>query len=303
MKSTQIMLIIFLFSTVCFPQEVKTGNKWTRIETDNKEISVSFPPDYLVNNEPENSTKRCQIIGFYKGARMELSIRKSHNSKQNLRNVFVDDEEILAFELNGISGKNYVSKDRRYSNVFFLASDNYFYYILVNTALDRTADVADFIYSIKIKGKPLIIPKIKYDELQNKLVSVLSLKTSPEVLEALNRKSDKTNIKITYQPESALPNSDDDSGKFERPAVILSRPNARPVAEDFGALRLATIGLRISLLANGQVGNVIVFSNAPRSLTRHTTALIRDIKFIPAKINGKYIDSEQVITYKLKFRV
>lgn len=300
------LFLLFTFVFVSFGQNQLTNTKteWTRIESENKEVSVSIPSDFLVNTEAENYKKKIAIYGFSKDVEMRFSIIKLDNPKQNLKNIKIsEDLEQLgnSFEINGLSGKNLVSrKTKFYNNTFFLASKDFLYQISViaklnpNKEIIPAQEVARFINSIKVNGQQLIVPAKQYTESADKIVAASSLKASPEVLEALERKPDKLKTKFTYLPESSY-QKDQENEEPEQRAIILSLPfvNLNSYQQGVGSKKII---LQFTLLANGQVGDVTVFSDASRLLIGNATGRIKNIKFIPAKTNGKFVDSQQTKT-------
>lgn len=244
------------------------------------------------------------IIGFYKNVQLRFSISKPESPKQYLKSIGISEDSTgNSFEMNGLKGKNIVSnKPKYYNNVIYLASDDYFYQVSVIAKVNskkeivHTQAVARFINSIKVNGQQLIVPEKPDADTNDKIVSTSSLKTSPEVLQALERKPDKSKIKFSYFPASAL-ELDKDSDEPERLAIILARPSLNVRNDELSEVGSRSVTLQISYLTNGQIGDVAVFSDAPKSLIYRTTALLKNIKFIPAMNNGQYVDSKQTSTY------
>jgi hypothetical protein len=100
--------LIFAFFISSFFSQIIAQERfdWTRIESENQEVSVSIPSNFLVNKETENYRKKFTAIGFYKDAQMEFSILKPDNPKQNLKNIrILEDSELSAAKISSIKAK------------------------------------------------------------------------------------------------------------------------------------------------------------------------------------------------------
>jgi len=53
----------------------------------------------------------------------------------------------------------------------------------------------------------------------------------------------------------------------------------------------------VTFLANGQIGDIIVYSNSDKNFIKECINVARKIKFVPAKIGEKYVDATMVVDY------
>lgn len=296
-----LIFSVFIFSA--FAQE-KTA--WTRIESDNKEVSVSFPSDFLVDVEPDDYGREIFVIGFYKDAEMELSIIKPDNTKLYFQGIEPAERSGTTgniFEMNGLKGKNFVTKkDKSYANAFYLASTDYIYVISVFAKIDeqekilQSQAVSRFINSIRIKGQRLIVPP-KQTEDNDSIVSSSSLKTSLKVLEVLNAERGKTSIsdKIKYAAKNET--KVEDENNYSRPLIFLRKPPPRYTDRARQENVSGTVKLKVKFQADGSIGDVIVLSKLHRDLDRSAVEAAEKIKFLPAEVDGKRIDVVKEVAY------
>lgn len=306
MKKTVFLFtfILFVFVFAAVAQEEKS--KWTRFETEDKEISVSFPADVLVDATTKTNDKRYRLFGFENAVAMQLEVSKPDSPKARLKDIVgsPSNGQVSSFNFKGIEGKNYVSQKGRYHNAVHLAVGDYFYSFSISAANANSAGADRFFCSIKIKGEPLYTCKEKFDESDGAAVSLSSLTTSPKISEALNRKFGENEGKIIYELEGGDAEAKDKNSAM-RPAIVLIKtmPRPRSVRFDGNILRgRHTIKLRATLLANGQVGDISVFSSLDKDYLRGFIDAARKSKFIPAEIGGKPVDSQYTFVYTVETR-
>ena len=59
------------------------------------------------------------------------------------------------------------------------------------------------------------------------------------------------------------------------------------------------VDLLVQLRADGQIGDIVVMSNANESFTKNSIDAARRIKFVPARRNGEFVDSFQIVKYAM----
>ncbi len=299
---TIFALILCAFASPVFAQEKA---EWIRIESGKKEVSVSLPPDFIVNAEPESYRKQTSIYGSFEGVEMSFRISKPENPKQTLKTIRIseDSDEVgVSFEINGLKGKNVVTAEEKiYRNTFFLASEDYFYQISVTAKLNsdqkiiQTSQVAHFINSVKVRGQQLIVPDKQSAETENTIIASSSLKSSPVVLEALKTKDAKIR-KIKYETSSDEKPTDYDKS-YSRQLIILRRPFPSYSDSARQSRTSGTVKLKVLLQANGEIGDITVLSRLDQSLEYNAVNAASRIKFLPAEVDGKPVDVFKIITY------
>lgn len=83
------------------------------------------------------------------------------------------------------------------------------------------------------------------------------------------------------------------------PPNIVERPfpRIRPAFDPVNSTKGLTAKLRISLLANGQVGDITVYSDQSKEFIKACVESAKKIKFVPAKRNGKNVDYTVMESY------
>lgn len=307
MKISVILLIILSF-VLCVSAQESSAAKWTRIETENKEISVSFPPDFIVDAGKRGFTQIYYLSGYQNGVSMEMRVFKDKNAEKRLNGITFFEGKSSDFTSNGFKGRRAVPVESgRFFEIIYLASKDYVYFFRVNAASGKKEEVKRFLYSIKINGKSMYAQTEKTDFSED-VVSFQKLKTSPEVIEAFNRKYEKQKIKVTDKPLADFKNLEDFTQDV-RPPIILNSPfvdfqqrmdSKVPVDTTY------TAWLNITFLANGQVGDITAFSDDrgilaisedDKTFIDACVESARKTKFIPAQSGGKNVDAVKSVYY------
>lgn len=295
------ILIVLVFSNLSSAQNPsQPENRWTQIE--NEEFAVSVPPDFVVNAEKGNSNQRYYIVGFQNGVRMNLTVYEEPDPKGRLKTTdFRNEAKPSRFEAENFSGVKLESSGENFFNTILLASNKKYYSVHVTAKDGGKPEIKRFLSSIRLNGKPLnnqtepvAAPEttVKFDSLQ----------TSPEVLAALNRKTNKGKSKVHREENASNKAVIDDNDKYSRPAIILFKAplNRSSVSakESSGQIRL-----RVQLLANGQIGDITVYSAADEDWIKAAIDAARQTKFVPAQTDGKPVDSFTTLAYEYKVSV
>lgn len=310
MKALYTLALIGLLGASAFAQG-DTGIKWTRIEMANNEVSAVIPEGFLVNAEKDETTRMCLIYGFAKNASFSITISKD----QNARLIFhppipVPQDDSEPFKVNGIDGKKLCVIGEKTASCFVHLGSNKYHYFFQISATESGSDLAAaFLTSILAGGKQIIKgANIAGDQ----TVKIDQLITSPEIKEALLRDPGKTELAFTQKPMAELQSEKKDPLQDgARPAIVLERPfpkemisdalkpdtggkkEGRVIAVDGPASSVPGRGFiaRVKLLASGEIGDVIIFSDEKPDVVRKYAPAINKIKFVPAHMDGKAIDS------------
>jgi hypothetical protein len=305
-----IFFLTVFATNVCLGQDNSQAKEtaWAHIETENKELSVAFPADFLIDAKTDDFDQHYRVFGFENGVLLEMRITRPNNPKERLNQINVASSENLKLYsvlFNGIAGRHIVYKKTRYSSTLYLAYKDNFYKLSVSAPNEEQVEVDRFLCSIMIKDKPLFTCKKPLPKTNNKTVSLISLQTSPKVLEALNRESDGKEGKIFYQTGSYQSGTDENVGNdakkdfSKRPAIVLNIPSAPKYTPPFSLREKIVIEIRVKLLANGQIGDVTLFAPVivDRTSLRVFVDAARQTRFVPAELNGKAVDSETLVSY------
>jgi hypothetical protein len=308
LKSISVCTALLIFALSCLGQDKlpATEAKWTRIETENKEVSAAFPDDFLMDANTKTFNQRYKVFGFKQGVSVSWRIGEPSNPKLNFSRISAesDNAEVSTFDFNGVSGKIYLYTDERYFKMvhFFVRKEFYTFSISSNSQSNVVA--GQFLCSILVKGKQLFNCKEKNSVTESETVLISTLKTSPQILEVLNRKSSGEKGKVSYvnylTQTNEKPKPEDIS---KRPAIILRResPQIRALRVE-GAILLgkSNVKIRAVLLANGQIGSLTAPSKFDKGSLNSYIDALRKTKFIPAEIDGKPVDSEYTFVYEIE---
>jgi hypothetical protein len=58
--------------------------------------------------------------------------------------------------------------------------------------------------------------------------------------------------------------------------------------------------LKVDFRADGQIGDIIAYSNSKKDFVKSCVDAARKIKFIPAQIDGKNVDATMIVAYTMQ---
>lgn len=298
MKVITITTLTVLLAIFANAQDSNPYSNWVNFETPN--LSVSMPKDYLVNVEKIQDEEKKTIYSFANGVMMEFSYYRVQDAKSNLTRVYVDTAKkpvVMNFTIKKLVGKQIAYSDNGYRYQLFLASSDRYYQFEISTASKEKEEVALFLHSIKINGKRLIKSDKKLDGPLTETISTKSLKSSEQVIEALKRKSGKHTGTVTYEPLAAFKECKEDFNL--RAPILLTSITLTAVSPDFSTGfnidKGGEVKIKLRLLADGQVGDIVIYSDADRRLLKTYAESARKAKFIPAESNQIPIDACKVV--------
>lgn len=308
-KSLQITFFITLFFIVnCFGQTSSSPNneseKWTRIETTDQELSLTLPPDYIVNAEKKRFGPIYKINGFSNDVIMELSIFEEMKSKdldflqpfKEMNSQSLKKKELLVI----LSFNN--SNETALKNTIAILGDKNYYFISVTASDKKKPEIERFLYSIKIKGESLF-QNPNAQTYPESSIAMKSLRTSPEIIEAKNRKPKKGEFK-TEKIISANTNQIISYDGYSRPPIIVEQKFSQfrqPVEASIKYDIYLQTRLKVTILADGQVGDIAVIAAAGNnSYVDFCVDAARKSRFIPAQKNGVNADSTKIVDYNIR---
>ncbi len=296
-----ILFLLFALTPIAAQENNGATAKWNRLESDDKAFSVAFPPTAVVDAEDRKYSQKLKVVGFQNGVEMELAVVKDPNVRERARTIrpadvtrlnsmTVGDFSVLQLRPGG---------GQRFASSFWITRKDTLYFLKINAKTGQEAEVARFLFSIRLQGKPLFGQKAKVDS-PEETVSFAALKTTPEVTEAFERKIESGKINITYEASSNELNEVEYEG-MTRKAVIVERPfpivgtGYKPSKNDVFSVRL-----KVNFLANGQIGDITVLSIEDKEFSKACIEAARRIRFVPAQINGKNADTIDIVEYTVQ---
>jgi len=314
------LILILLFASTGFAQ-VQANNeiKWLRIKDDKIEFSILFPSNYLVDNEIEKSYilapvhdslpevvdmyEKPRIIAHQKNVKMSLSVYqlpKSPNAKNYLwyfveRNI--PKENYQDFRAGDFIGRKttFDTEKIRAVSVAIAIKNKVF---LINASADNE-DIElynKFLMSLTLDGKLLFTNQTLEPTDATQSVVFSNLQTSPEIIEALNQKHEKSEVQIVKNSAVTV---DEVKGEqnFSRPLILLRQPHPKFSYAARGSNTAGIVRLKVNFLATGQIGNIVIVSEVPNGLTESAVNAAKKIKFLPAEIDKKKVDVTKTIEY------
>ena len=301
MKVVTSVLLVSLLAVLGSAQDSNSYSNWVSFETPGNVISVSMPKDYLVNIEKIQDEDKKIIYSFANGVMMEFSYYRVQDAKSNLAKIRAEAAKnpvTMDFAVGKLAGKQIVYSDDGYRYTLYIASSDMYYFFEVSAATKDQKEIALFLQSIKVNGKQLVKSDKNLDgPSAPETIFTKSLKPSERVTDALKRKLDKFTGKITYEPLTAFKDCKQD---FDRRSAIL----LTEIKPDFSAFSSDAKGgevkIRLMLLADGQVADIVVYSDADRRILKSYAESARKAKFIPAESNGSPTDACKVVWSSLR---
>lgn len=309
LKSLQITFFITtLFIINCFGQTSSSPNneseKWTRIETAAQELSLAIPPNYIVDAEKNGFGQLYKITALINDVLIEFTVSKSKTSKEMSFIQTPDGLYSTTFktkDLNGIRSFN-SSTETGLRESISISGDKNYYHISVTASDRKKPEIERFLYSIKIRGESLFKTQNAQNYPEN-LITINSLATSPEVIEAVERKLEKKKVKV----EKVIPTNADQIisyAEYSRPPVIVNQPfpSFKPRLQDLKRNTPTSFQtkIKLTLLADGQIGDITVVAGSYGPYTDACVDAARKTRFVPAQKNGVNADSVKIIEYEIR---
>lgn len=308
-------LVIAGLNVACIYAQGTGPVKWTRVETDNKEISVALPAGFLVDAEKTDTGRTHRIFAYVGATSIEARFYKDRKARDRAKPGRLGGD-IDWFTAEGLGGKRMCSGPGEHvACSILLASDDFYYVFVVRSPSAKPEIATTFLSSIMAKGKFIYSGEsVKGDE----TIQLSQLLTSQTVREAMERKLDDKPLNVTRRPMSEAETVVERApSPLIRPAIILEKPFPRDLFQkvmlseargDNGGKVVSTPangpagnlrGLRaqVTFLASGQIGDIIIYSDEKKDYVNSCLDSIKKIRFVPATDGGKPVDSVQSVSY------
>ena len=307
LRSTLLLCVVALVLTTSIRSQISASAEeagWTRLTPANGEVSASFPPGYLVDAQEKKSGQKYFIYAFEDGVEFEMKVFEDELAPRNLQLVAYDKSPTTTetkIKIEDVLGKTVVRRSDPFEASFYFASKRFYYILRARSQKGDSKSIGRFLRAIQVKSKSIIEPTGVAAE-TDQVIQLTTLRSSPEIVTALDAKSGSGGS-VEFGLEAR------DLTKFPqdpvaRPVIIVHRQYPKLEYKHLqGARQQGTlvVKLRIKFLANGQIGDIGVYSETNREFSEDCVDLAKKIKFIPAKKDGKAVDSYQVVTYYFVF--
>ncbi len=277
--------------------ELKSSDNWVRIESPSKDFSASLPPNYIVDKEGGI----YRIYSYIDGVQMQITMEEKKNAKKDFkRNVsyLKDRAENYEFFTGGdfvgmqYNGKENLSGDS-YKSLNFASSNGV--YTISAYSKSMTGNIyLRFLHSLRLNENPFFEQKMVFPS-EHQTVPISSLKIDEIVLKALQQEDslEKVLEKTSREENEKIV----DTSNYSRAIIILRRPRAYYTDSARQRQAQGTVRLKATFLANGQVGTIKIAKSIDKDLDREAFKAARKIKFLPAEVDGKPVDSDRFVEY------
>lgn len=300
MGRLKIIFLVLLASVITLAQEkplAVNDSEWVRIESPSKDLSFSLPLNgYLVDNE--DGAFRL----YYSNGNVlaTVIINKKNNAKAEFRELvkYTKVEEKFKYFESGdfLIRQATTENDKKEidSLWLYLASSKASYYISVSSKDDLGAGFKRFLRSIKLNQRALFMASDQYS-VERQTIIVSSLKSDAIVINALKKPDSKQ-----WKLEKGTVQAEDKKSKdiiYSRDLVILRKP--RSIYPDSARMNdvYGTVRLRVTFLANGEIGNIILLSSLDNGFDKSSFEAAKRIKFLPAEVDGKAVEVSKTFEY------
>lgn len=305
MKIITVFFVFTAFILSVVAQE-NSQEKWSKILSPKKDLTLLIPGDFLVDNEGDT----YRVYAYQNEVRITFTAENTSQAKARLKMMRTfrypgSKAEVKRFSLGDFDGDtySYPNKDKDkdddddgyFSMSIYTASSKAFYTITVSSKVKTNKTLEKFLYSIRLDKAPLLkqANPVNIDAEQGAALD--ELKSSPAVLEAL-KKPDAKRAKIIYEKKS-----DDEKKtepiKYSRPVIVLRKVQARYTDSARQQGVQGSVMLRVVFRADAQIGEITVIKKLSGGLTENAVEAVRKIKFLPAEIDGKAVDTTRTVSY------
>jgi len=334
-KKLYFFLIIILLASATFclaqePPQIESKIGWTEIYDEKLKFAIAFPSDFLIDAGEKrdsvispvfaalpdviNIIEKPELLSHLKSVSMNLKIYdlRRHDLMEISKTKdyfgyfypYKTDKPYQDFKVGDMTVRKLsLDDDKKLGTYILLGVKNK---IIVISAFAEEEDFEiyeRFLTSMKINGKTFLKSDSKKEYVvKNDRVSIDELRTSSEVLNALNQKSEKRDFslqRIQIEPNNKEKNKED--LKFSRPLIILRQPRKYPYLEP-GQKFDGIVKVKVSFQKDGKIGDITFLSDAPKLLLRKLFAEIQEIKFLPAEVDRKKINLMKSIEYRFNLR-
>jgi hypothetical protein len=316
-RLTEFIILLSVVLCACgtaFSQVVTS--QWVRVESENKEFSCVLPENFSVTFDKEGFSRAGQrdwadhvdfknvrsFGGYSDGLSVFLEVYDVRNTKKGLAYITesINGADISQLQFESFTVRKVVSEGDTKPVSFYIASKSQIYVVGYGTRNPNNLAIARFLTSIRLDGKQLFTTKLAQFPETALHVSLSSVVETPiEVTENLESKKDAKGPKQkASQPASMPQNSKTGSPKDSSYSLaMLVKPRVSYTDSARQANEQGVIRLRVTFLANGHIGKIVVLKKLRFGLLENAIRCARRIKFIPEVKDNAAIDTEHVVEY------
>lgn len=163
---TRIFFSLLVGLLITFSSNAQSS-EWIRVESETKDLSVAFPPDFVIYKNKKDPNETLKIYAFQNGVLFKLRVFREGNPKERLKRIsFEPNVKAAAFSKNKVEGKISVLEENRIDSFqsIYLASNKSFYKLEITAPSLKQKEVERFLLSIKVSGDPIFTGNKNYLE-------------------------------------------------------------------------------------------------------------------------------------------
>lgn len=276
---------------------------WRSIVKRGGEFVAHIPPDMIVINEDRDYPR---LVLSSQEVRLDITVRPNKGKK----NIAItspisssDDSKVTTFELDDVNGRiGFSERPNRFATIINASSEKNVYFVAAYARVKDHPKVIRFLASVKFGGKPLLsIPNLE-PEPTGKATDIDDLESSEIVREFLKKPVNKKaevrfeSLDPAVQPAFGSDGEPRQSDPNEtRSLIILRMP--KPAYAPYGGRVSGTVAVQVTMLSTGQIGAIVADPKLDRGLAESAVDAAKQIKFIPATIDGKPVDVRRRFVY------
>jgi len=296
--------LLFLLLTFCTCPAFADDPKWVRIETFMETISFKIPEGYFAyRNKDRDET---YLSSYENKVAINVSMVRMIGARTRLAGLENRYDQFDCkydyYTLGPVVGKIFTCEsDKQFSKTIYLATQDKYCKFVVGADSAENVNVSLFLMSLRVHRAPLFPKYGDKRDPSDKIILDTDVKSSP-LVEKYLKMPDADYIKVTT-PKDVKDTEDKvfdaDSPVYSRPTIILRKyaPAFPKTVNKTGPPIHIRVKLRMQFLASGQIGKVEVLSTNGFEYTEAAIDSLRKLKFVPAQIDGKDVDTSRTLDF------
>lgn len=296
-----ISILLFLLSSISIFAQ---NNEWITIESENKEFSFSIPSDYFYLFDKEGFSQPHSIDRFSKktfknvhsvtaylnGVTMFFESFEAKDSPEGLNYLLSNHPNATISKFNFESFNGFSAKESAeiHQYFYYFASGEKTYLFGIASREKENETINRFLSSIKLAGKTLFSSKLNFTQ-PTQVLKISNLReTQIEIIKLKNKKNSSNSAELTQI-------QNEDSKENLKSLVVFFKVRASFTEDARKSGEKGKVKLKVSFLANGHIGKIIVIEELDNGLTENTIRAVKRFKFIPALKNNLPISVDKFI--------
>lgn len=287
-----VLITILMCEPAAFSQD---RTRLTSFTNEAKNFAFNISQDFLVDREGEE----VRIYSYDGSTLITVLTDKRERPKKYVRDFKYPKDKITSsekLEFNDFLVRRFeYETEIGFSTFIYAASSKDYFYISAFAKSKDNSAVTSFLQSIRVGGKPILVNSVLGPERDETPLIITEQILSSLVQTAVNRPHN-TSTKVRYKSVNEKHINLHDI-PYSRPLILLRKPKALYTQSARESNRQGTIRAKVDFLKDGQIGDIIVDARLDRGLGENVAKAIKQIKFIPAEVDGKTVDATRIFEY------